>query len=188
MIAAIVLAAGLSRRMNGPNKLLHPFGDKPLVQWAVDAACSAGLGPVFVITGHEAERVGAVLPVNSVTVVHNPDFASGMASSLVAGINALPPDAEGVLIVLGDMPSLRAEHLRAVAARFESDKILVPVHHGMRGHPVLFGRALFADLRRLSGDTGAKSVIRIHTSDVIEVEIDDPAILFDVDTLEDFRP
>lgn len=170
MIAAVVLAAGTSSRM-GANKLLATYRGEALVRHAVRAAT---LFPTIVVTGRDADEVRAALADFDVTFVHNPDFATGMASSLVAGISAVTADA--AVVLLGDMPRITPSHLRALAAAL-GDRVVVPTHGGKRGNPVLWPASYFAAMKQLGGDVGARKLI----VDPISVELDD-AVLFDVDT------
>ena len=184
MIAGIVLAAGMSTRM-GRNKLLIDIDGRPMVARAADAALAAGLDPVHVVTGHAAESVRAVLADRPVVFIHNPDYETGMADSLKAGIAALPDEAEGAVVCLGDMPDVAPAHIARLLAAFDGDRnICLPVHDGRRGHPVLFGRAYFAEILALAGNVGARSIVRAHADAVRTVEIADDAILTDLDTPE----
>jgi molybdenum cofactor cytidylyltransferase len=181
-----VLAAGRSSRM-GNNKLLVELAGKPLVRHAVEAVLASPARPVVVVTGNEAERVRAALAGCDVTFVHNPAFASGMASSLRAGIAAVP-EAAGALVCLGDMPRVTAAHLGALrdAYRAANDEgaIVVPTCERKRGNPVLWGRRRFAEIATLDGDVGARALIDRYPDSVRWLAIDDPAILVDVDTPE----
>ncbi|MEO8704599.1 MAG: NTP transferase domain-containing protein [Kofleriaceae bacterium] len=184
-VAAIVLAAGRSSRM-GTNKLLVELAGKPLVRHAVDAALGSSARPVIVVTGNDAAGVRAALAGCEVTYVDNPDYASGMASSLRAGIAAVP-DAAGALVCLGDMPRITSAHLAALLAAFadaaDDGTIVVPTHERKRGNPVLWGRRRFAEIATLAGDVGARALIERHPDAVRWVALDD-AILVDVDTPE----
>jgi molybdenum cofactor cytidylyltransferase len=186
-VAAIVLAAGRSTRMGGPNKLLLPLGGKPVVAHAVEAALASRARPVIVVTGHQADAVTEALADYDVLTVHNPDYATGLASSLKAGVRAVPEDADGALVVLGDMPAIPhqlLDHLiDAFGARPDATAAL-PVHEGRRGNPVLLGRALFPAVLRLEGDEGARRLI--GRDGVVEVPVDDAGIAADVDTPEAF--
>ena len=183
-VAAIVLAAGRATRM-GENKLLAELAGEPLVRHAVRAALASPARPVVVVTGNEPERVQAALAELDVRFVHNPDFASGMASSLRAGIAAVG-DVAGALVCLGDMPRVTADHLRALidafAAAADDGAIVVPTVDRKRGNPVLWGRGRFAEIGELVGDVGARALVDRHAAAVHWVPIDDPAILIDVDT------
>ncbi|MFO0749203.1 MAG: NTP transferase domain-containing protein [Myxococcota bacterium] len=204
-IAALVLAAGSSRRMGPTNKLLVPIDGRPMVVRAVDAvqgaASAAAIGEVVVVTGHEAERVRAALAERAgaagarLRFVHNDAHATGLASSLKAGVAALGAEVDGVLVCLGDMPWLRASTLTAlVAAGARGDGeggdgvgIAVPTIEGKRGNPVVWGRRYFGEILALDGDMGAKELLARHRDEVAWVEVDDPGILLDVDTEDALR-
>jgi molybdenum cofactor cytidylyltransferase len=188
-IAGLVLAAGRARRM-GANKMLAEVGGRPMVALAVAAAMGAGLEPLVVVTGHDADRVEEALPPCDVLCVRNPDPDRGMASSLVAGLAALPEDVDAVVVVLGDMPRVAAAHIRALVAAFDPDEgraICVPVYKGRRGNPVLLGRQFFAEMAGLTGDQGARRLLSDHAELVFEVVMDDEAVLADIDTPEQLQ-
>ncbi|MHA1524586.1 MAG: NTP transferase domain-containing protein [Alphaproteobacteria bacterium] len=183
-IAAVVLAAGASRRMGAANKLTEVLGGKALVAQVVEAALASQTRPVIVVTGHQSDQVAAVLSGLDVALVHNPNQASGLASSLAVGINALGANVGAALVMLGDMPHIRAEHLNKLIAAFDPDEgraIVVPMSGGRRGNPVLWARRFFGALAGLSGDVGAKHLIGENESWVVEVELDS-ATLKDIDT------
>jgi molybdenum cofactor cytidylyltransferase len=186
-IAAVVLAAGRSTRMGAQNKLLADVGGVPMVRRVAEAALESKAQPVLVVTGHQAADVGAALSGLDVRLVANPDYATGLASSLRAGIGAVPEDCEGALILLGDMPGVTAEHVdRLVDVFVEAPEcIVVPVHGGRQGNPVLWPRRYFPELLRLDGDAGAKRLIAAHREDVREVDLATTRILADIDTPEE---
>ena len=182
-IAAIVLAAGCSARAGPVNKLLHPVAGRPMLLHAVDAALSSRAAPVIVVTGHEADAISAALAGRDVVVAHNPDYAAGLSTSLRAGLAALPERAAGAVVLLGDMPRIRAEHVDRLIRAWRAApgaSACVPVHAGRRGNPVLWSRACFADLVRLRGDRGGGRLLR-HIGGVRQVDMDDDAVLFDMD-------
>ena len=185
-IAALVLAAGLSRRMGPRNKLLAAVDGVPMVARAVDAALASRARPVVVVTGHEAARVQDALGrKRKVELVHNPDFAQGLSASLQRGLAALPEDCDGVLICLGDMPRVRAQTLDALIDAFqplEGRAICVPTFGGKRGNPVLFARRFFAEMTAIAGDVGARHLIGEYAELVAEIEIADEGVLLDVDS------
>lgn len=186
-VAAIVLAAGQSRRMGAVNKLLADIGGKPMVARVVDAVLASQARPVVVVTGHEADRVRSAVAGRDVTIVENPDYAGGISTSLRAGLRALPDDIDGALICLGDMPRVTAPQLDRLIAAFnpiEGRAICVPTVNGKRGNPVLFARRFFEEMESVAGDVGARHLIGQSPELVCEVEIDDQAVLLDVDTPE----
>ena len=182
-VAALVLAAGRSSRM-GRNKLLCEWRGAPVVTHAVDAAVGAGLHPVCVVTGHEQARVTAALSGRAIVIAHNPDFAQGMASSLRAGLLALGTDHDGVVLLLGDMPKVRADHVQRLLQAFESrdrDAICVPEHRGQRGNPVLWPARELSALAALRGDVGGRSLLDAAADRVVRVAMPDDGVLFDYD-------
>ncbi len=182
--AAIILAAGQSRRMGAVNKLLIEVDGKPMMRHAVDAAREAGADPVIVVTGHQPDEV-KVAAGSQVTFVHNPQFDQGLSTSLRTGIAAVPDSCDGALIALGDMPKVGPEHLRQLVSSHDPDEghlICVPTRNGKRGNPVFWDRRFFEEMAALGGDVGAKHLIGDYEDAVIEVPMSDDAILTDVDS------
>lgn len=183
-IAAIVLAAGESRRWGKDNKLLALVGGTPMVRRTVEAALAAEVGPVIVITGHQPQKIRSALKGLEVTFARAADFADGMAASLKTGINAVPADCAGALICLGDMPYVLPDTARLLAKSYKPRGpwvALVPTWEGDRGNPVLIGRPLFPEMLRLTGDHGAKGVLAGVSERVLEVPVGDSGVLRDVD-------
>lgn len=186
-VAAVVLAAGQSRRMGTSNKLLIAVEGEPLVRRTVSALRASPVSQVIVVTGHQDAEVRAALAGLNVTIVHNPRYAEGLSTSLKTGLDALAPDTDAAVIGLGDMPGVKAEHVTRLMARFdpESDRAIgVPTHNGKRGNPVLWARRFFEDMFAISGDVGAKALIGANESLVYEIEFGDTAVLTDLDTPE----
>ncbi|HLT78757.1 MAG TPA: molybdopterin-binding/glycosyltransferase family 2 protein [Ferrovibrio sp.] len=186
-VAALILAAGLSRRFGSDHKLLADLDGKPVIRHVVEAALASSARPVILVTGHRAAEVEAAAGAGDLTRVTNPAHAEGLASSLQAGLKALPPEIDGVLVCLGDMPDIRAEVLEKLVAAFnptEGRAICLPVHNGKRGNPVLWGTQFLPELLRLEGDAGARSLLVPHADWICEVPVDDPGILRDYDTPE----
>ncbi len=182
-IAAIVLAAGRSTRMGEANKLLMDLHGTPMIARTVAVAASVAT-PVIVVIGHDADAVKQALKGARATVVHNPRFADGMATSLRAGLAALPTDASGVLICLGDMPAVTGAAIKKLIEAFdpiEGRAIIVPTFEGKRGNPVLFARAFVDEMRSAEGDVGARALLSAHADAVYEVETD-AGVLADADT------
>jgi len=184
-IGAVVLAAGRSTRMGGPNKLLAEVGGRPLVRIAAEEALASRARPVVVVTGHQRAEVEATLAGLPVTFVHNPDYAEGLSTSLKAGIAALPAEADGAIVLLGDMPQVDAALIDRLIAAFDPEKgafVVVPTIAGKRGNPVVWSRRFFPDLSGLGGDVGARHLIATYPEAVIEVPVTGRAAFVDVDT------
>ncbi len=184
-VTAVVMAAGQSRRMGSLNKLLADIDGVPMVARVVDAALASQAARVFVVVGHESDRVRRALEGRSVDFVVNPDYADGLSTSLRAGLAALDEKSQAALICLGDMPRLTAEQLDRLIAAYdpiEGRAICVPTYRGKRGNPVLWDRRFFEEMSDLSGDVGARHLIGANAEVVVEVEMDDDAVLIDIDS------
>ena len=186
-VAAIILAAGRSTRMGGPNKLLAEIGGRPLVRIAAEQALASRARPVIVVTGHQRAQVEAALDGLKIERVHNPNFAQGLSTSLKAGLAAVPDGTDGVIVCLGDMPQVTAPLIDRLAAAFDPERgalIVVPTIDGKRGNPVVWSRRFFHELGTLEGDVGARHLIARYPEAMTEVQVSDNAALIDVDTPE----
>jgi molybdenum cofactor cytidylyltransferase len=184
-VAAVILAAGRSTRMGGPNKLLAELGGKALVRIVTEQALASKAKDVIVVTGHQAEQVEKALQGLKVKFVRNPDFASGLASSVKTGIAAAPENADGAVVCLGDMPLIDAHLIDRLIEAFAPDRgnlIAVPVSDGRRGNPVLWSRRFFGELMTLDGDIGARHLIAKHGEAVAEVPVEGHGAFLDIDT------
>jgi molybdenum cofactor cytidylyltransferase len=183
-IAAILLAAGLSRRWGADNKLLAPIRGTPMVALSAAAILASAARPAIVVLGHEDAAVRRALAGMAVSFQPAADYVAGLSASLKAGIAAVPGDCAGTLICLADMPWVRPATLDRLIGAFDpagATLALVPSHEGQRGNPVLLGRGLFAEIARLSGDRGARSLLATKEGRVEEIAVDDPGILRDAD-------
>jgi molybdenum cofactor cytidylyltransferase len=189
-IAAIVLAAGRSTRMGGPNKLLAEIDGRPLVRIAAEAALASQARPVIVVTGHQRERVEAALNGLNVARVYNPEFAAGLSTSLKTGIAAMPSDVDGAIVCLADMPQIGAKLMDRLLSAFDPEKgalIVIPTIDGKRGNPVVWSRRFFPELAAIDGDIGARHLIASYPEAVTEVPLTGNAALVDVDTPDALR-
>jgi molybdenum cofactor cytidylyltransferase len=184
-VAAIILAAGRSTRMGGPNKLLAELNGNRLVRIATEQALASKACEIVVVTGHQAELVEKALAGLKVRFVRNPDFAGGLASSVKAGITAVAANADGAVICLGDMPLISAGLIDRLIEAFAPERgnlIVVPTADGRRGNPVLWSRRFFKELMTLDGDIGARHLIARHAEAVAEVPVEGQSAFLDIDT------
>lgn len=186
MTAGLIVAAGESRRM-GSCKVLLPAGGVPLVRIVATTLLDAGLSPVLAVLGFRAPEVAAALAGLPVICTTNPRFAQGMGTSLAAGVAALPSPTTSAVIALGDMPGVLPETIRALLLARGSRGIAVPTYGGQRGHPVVFEMQRYrAWLEHLGGDRGARALLVTHPEDVVEVPVEDPGVVLDLDTQEEY--
>jgi molybdenum cofactor cytidylyltransferase len=186
-IGVLLLAAGQSRRMGGPSKMLAEIEGVPMVTRVARRLLASQARPVVAVLGNRADEVDAALGKLPVERVRNPDFAEGLSTSLKRGLAALPPDLDGVIVALGDMPLVSGRHLDRLITAFnplEGRAIIVPTRRGKRGNPVLWARRFFPEMAQIAGDVGARHLIGEHAELVAEIEMDDDAILVDIDTPE----
>ena len=185
MIAGIVLAAGMSVRM-GTLKQLLPLGSKTVIEVVVEGVRSQ-LEQVFVVLGHRADQIAPVLADYPVEVTLNPDYRSGMLSSVKCGIRAAGP-ATAYLICLGDQPGLDPEVIGAVieAAAASGKGIVIPTYEGRRGHPILIDRSYREAILALAEDRGLNTITRGYPEDTLEVPVSGRAVVEDMDTPADY--
>jgi molybdenum cofactor cytidylyltransferase len=187
MICALVLAAGRSRRM-GTQKLLLPFGGPTVIECVVDQVLASEVDQVLVIVGEDGAAVAEALGDRPVGLVRNPEPEGEMLSSVRCGLRAVPPDCEAVLVALGDQPALTGALVNEVLRAYRSSEkgIVVPVHGGRRGHPLLFPLRHRDQVLRDYESEGLRGLLRDHPEDVLEVAADSAA-LSDMDSREDYR-
>ncbi len=188
MIAAVVLAAGLATRMGRPKQILKLDGVTMLerVLWTLR---EASLDKVVVVLGAHAAEVRRAVKFEGEKVIVNRAYRRGMSTSLRAGLGAVEKDADAVMVVLGDQPLVTPATVDAIIQCYRKTRaaIVVPVHRGVRGNPVLLDRSLFPEIEKIRGDVGAKSVVARHEEGLVQVDVDDPGILRDIDTPTEYR-
>ena len=183
-VAAIILAAGESRRSGEANKLLFEAEGSPLVRRVAAAALASRAVEVIAVTGHEADLIAAALAGLDLRAVHNPDYRDGLSTSLKAGIGAVPEGRSGALVLLADMPRISAGIIDLLIGRFEEGgktDICAPVFDGKQGNPILWPRRFFPQLLEVSGDTGGRDLLKQFAAEISTVEVDTADIHFDVD-------
>ncbi len=188
MNCAVVLAAGLSRRM-GTQKLLLPLGTTTVIGHVVDRLLDSVIDKVFVVAGHQGNRIAEELSGRGVAVITNSNYRCGMLSSVRCGLRALPRECEAVMVVLGDQPALRTELVDEMVRAFAATdrEILVPRCHGKRGHPLLFSSRYCEEILTGHDDLGLRGLLHAHPDDVFELEVSTAAVLSDMDDAEDYR-
>jgi molybdenum cofactor cytidylyltransferase len=188
MICGIVLAAGLSSRM-GVQKLLLPFGGKTVIGHIVDQLLASTVDEVHVVVGHQAERISAELSGRKVSIVNNPNYKSGMLSSIRRGLRNLPEKCRAVMVVLGDQPSITTELIDQMLQSFAATEksILVPLYKGKRGHPILICSLYCDEILMQYGDVGLRGLLHGHSGDIFELAVSTASVLCDMDCPEDYR-
>ncbi len=188
VIAAILLAAGGSTRMRGTDKLLQPIDGQPLIRRVAEQVLAAGIDELCCVLRPEDQAREAALAGTAATITHNARAADGMATSIAAGLAAIAPRADAALIVMADMPEMRAVDIDRLIAGFDPGEnraiVRAVAPDGTPGHPVLFGRRFFEALRALDGDTGARTVVAEHPDFVVDVVVEGDRALTDLDTPE----
>ncbi|YBV96186.1 molybdopterin-binding/glycosyltransferase family 2 protein [Phyllobacteriaceae bacterium JZ32] len=188
-VAVALLAAGQSRRMGGPNKLLAQISGEPIVRLSARRALASGGHPVIAVLGHMAGEIEAALSGLDVVTAVNGAYATGISSSIRTALLHVPADTDGMMVLLADMPALAPEHLKRlieVFAKAGGSAVVRATFDGKRGNPVILPRSLFGSIERLAGDIGARHLIENGDAPVIDVEIG-PAAMVDVDTPDDLR-
>jgi molybdenum cofactor cytidylyltransferase len=185
-IIALVLAAGRSTRMGDDNKLLLKFNDKTMVSYVVDQLASSNVDDIYVVTGNEADAVKKSIS-EKVTFIHNPNYAEGLSTSVKAGIAALPDDIDGVMICLGDMPYITANDYNKLIDAYAPAKIIAPTTNGKIGNPLIFARDYFTNFEELTGDKGARKLLKDYPEQIIEVDLNTEAIFQDIDTPQEYE-
>jgi molybdenum cofactor cytidylyltransferase len=185
-LEGIILAAGESRRMGYPKPLLD-IGGRTFIEQIAETMLAVVRRLVIVIGAHR-ERVRAAIPRDArIAIVENPDYLRGQLSSLKVGLGAVQPDSVGAIVHLGDHPMVRVETFRAIVDSYNrrGKPIVIARHDGRRGHPVIFDRAMFAELLSAPEEEGARHVVNADPSRVAYVDLNDPGINLDLDTPSD---
>jgi len=188
MICAIVLAAGRSRRM-GVQKLLLPFDGKTVIAHIVDQLLASHVDEVHVVVGCQGKQISRELSGRPVSIVNNPNYKSGMLSSVRCGLRELPQQWQAVLVALGDQPSITAKLIDQMLRSFATTEkgILVPLYHGKRGHPILFSEVYRNEILTHYDNVGLRGLLYAHRDDLFELSVSTSAVLSDMDCPEDYR-
>lgn len=185
---AIILAAGSSRRM-GSQKLLMPFGEGSIIETVVDHVLNSKVDEVVVVLGADHEKVRQILGDRPVKFCHNTEHEKGMFSSVICGLRSIPAEVGTVLIYLGDQPGIPPHVTNAVIEAYNEELfgIVIPVHLHKRGHPLLVDLKYRREIEKLDLEQGLRALRHHFPQDVLEVEVDEPGILVDIDTPEDYN-
>jgi len=186
-ISAIVLAAGESRRMGSP-KMLLPFRNKTVIETVIENVLGAGVEDVIVVLGAQMDKIKKFSEKYPVRNCYNDKYRSGMLSSVRCGFALLPADCRAALVMPGDQPMIKPkEIIRVMEAYSDSGKGLVmPVYEKKRGHPLMVDARYYEEVKNIPEEEGLRSLSVIHPDDVLEVKTDDPGVLNDIDTREDY--
>lgn len=179
-IYGIIMAAGEGRRANG-NKLSRCLCGVPMLEQVICIASASHLDGLLVVTGKEKEFVETLAARFEVNTIHNSNYTDGMTSSLQKGVSTLPADADGFMVLLGDMPYLKPSTIDFLLQKFEKDKIIIPTYGGKGGHPPVYGIRFKKDILSITGNIGAKEVLQNNQDCIRRVDVDDAGILKDVD-------
>jgi len=185
LISAIVLAGGKSERMGRPKALL-PFRGTTFLQHILDVISQSKVQQTVVVVGRHRDEIEPHVQPPS-RVVFNADYEQGMITSLQSGIRELPPETTGALMFLVDHPVVDVETVNALIQHFASDRIVLPVFEGRRGHPVLFAAGVLQEIVALSPSEGANIVVRKDPGRIVQVSVKSPGVLIDIDTPEDYQ-
>ena len=189
-LPAVILAAGASRRLGQPKQLLH-LPESPaesLLERTLSCTLAASFHPVFVVLGAQAAHIESAAQLSKATIVRNPDWQQGMTSSIRSGVLAAIaacPETTGLLLLVCDQPALTADHLQALLAAHHQHphKIIASRYANRPGVPILAPRSFFPDLLALTGDTGAREILRAEKNNLIEIPL--PHGEWDIDAPED---
>ena len=188
MVSGIILAAGPSKRMGTPKAILK-FGNETFVEHIVHALNSARITDIVVVLGSEAETIRKSMTLSTGKIVVNDRWSEGQLSSLIAGLDAIErEDVNAALVCPADHPLVSQEIIVGLLTAYwkSNKKIIVPTFEGRRGHPVIFDKSLFAEIRLAPPDVGAREVVRNHTNEIAEVPVDTDRVLKNIDTPEEY--
>lgn len=188
MLSAILLAAGESKRMGKPKQLM-PLGKSTLLEQAIDNLLNSSVDETIVVLGHKAREISQAIAKKRVRIALNPDYKQGMSTSIIAGLKQVDRRSRAVMLALADQPLVESGTINQLIEAFnKNDKgIAIPTHRGRRGNPVIFDLKYKPELLKLEGDIGGRVIIQNHPDDVLEVPVDSPSVISDIDTKEDYK-
>ena len=188
MISAILLAAGQSKRMNGENKLTKKIQGTPLIKRSVQNILDSSVQELIIVLGYQKEIIEKLIDKNEkIKIVFNKNFESGMSSSIKTGLNNLSEKTEAFFICLGDMPMVNHDIYNQLIMSKNNKEIIVPIHKGQQGNPVLFAKTMKEKIINITGDVGAKKILELNEDKILNIEINDKNISKGFDTRNDFN-
>lgn len=189
IVSVTILAAGSSSRMGAENKLLLPVNGMPMIRQVVNTVLKTKLSPVHLVTGFDRKNILEAVSNLSINEVYNPNWSQGMASSIYSAVSSLSENVDGNMIVLGDMPNIRATTLNQLCdefVNFEGDRIIYPLYNGRQANPVIFPRKYFKKILSSTGDRGCKKVLNQYPEDAVGIPITSDEVILDCDTKDDY--
>jgi molybdenum cofactor cytidylyltransferase len=190
-VSAVILAAGTSSRMGQPKQLLR-LGETTMLVQTIENTFAAALDEVILVLGSSAETTQRHLPntlLRSLKIVFNHAYERGIAGSLRIGLSAVDPASHAALIVLGDQPFVQPQTVRRIVHEYRQSgaRIAIPTYQEQRGNPVLLDRSLFSEALALEGDTGCRVIFSRHLDEIVNVKVEDPGVLLDIDDPADYQ-
>tara|TARA_B100000886_G_scaffold53693_1_gene32995 strand:+ start:34 stop:645 length:612 start_codon:yes stop_codon:yes gene_type:complete len=188
-ISVIILAAGGSKRMGEPNKLLLLIDGKPMIHSVCKMVLGARVNQVVLVTGYQSNKIEKSIPEGINTIVHNRKWESGMMSSICAGMSRLDKDVEGNMIVLGDMPLISTITINRIIKEFNKHSgkhIIYPEYNNRQANPVIFPRKYFPEILKSKGDNGCKKVLKKYPGNAVGIPINTDEVIIDCDTRDDY--
>ena len=173
----------------GETKQLLSFGRSTILEQVIDNVLGSKINKIIVVLGHDFEKIVFLIGNRPVNVVINPNYREGMSSSIKCGLSCLERSPGAVLIALGDQPFITSDTINRLIEKYHKDRrgIIVPVHKGLRGHPVIFDMRYREELMGLTGDTGGKKIVEAHPEDVAELETDSESVIKDIDNKKEYE-
>ena len=198
MISAIILAAGLSSRMHGENKLVKEINGIPLINHAIKNILGSTVNEIIIVVGYEEDILKSLIEKNKkIKVIYNKDYKSGVASSIKIGIKNISTKTEAFFISLGDMPNVnqniynklikvRDKYNKKLKIKYKKE-IIIPTYQGKNGNPILFSKYMKDKIMKIEGDVGTKSLVELYMNKILKVPFKNNGIILDFDKPEDFK-
>lgn len=188
MIAAVILASGMSKRFGG-NKLLMPLGGQSIIEHVIDHAKLSMVDDIFLVYGHHETEFQRIAHDKKVNLIYNKNYHLGQSHAVKKAVETLKKQAEGILFLLGDQPFVTANTIDVLVDRFKEHPkgIIIPTYRGKRGNPVIFSRNFFREIKEIQGDKGPRDIIHKYYDKVVTVPIKDLIENFDIDTVGEYE-